>query len=135
MDLLKAIASEACFKHRNSVMPATPLRLTVGGVTGGAGVTRTGSPSGTAGQEGVIMITIMLVGALLVGCLGVLVGSTWTTQALEGHFRHHAAERRRLNDEWSALGAVRDQHRWCPRCDGALRREPALVGGPEDQDD
>jgi cell division protein FtsL len=73
------------------------------------------------------MITVMLVGVLLAVCVGALVGSTWTTQALEGSFRRHAAERRQLNEEWSALDAQRDQHRWCPRCDGALRWEPATA--------
>lgn len=82
-----------------------------------------------------IMITIMLVGVLLAGCVGTLVGLTWTTQALEGRFRRHAAERQQLNKEWSALRALRDERRWCPRCDGVLRWEPVSVGAPEDEDD
>ncbi|HYZ08987.1 MAG: hypothetical protein LC799_11760 [Actinobacteria bacterium] len=81
------------------------------------------------------MITIVLVGMLLVGCIGVLAGSTWTVQALEGRFRQHAAERQQLNREWSTLGALRDERRWCSRCGGALRWEPVSVGAPEDEDD
>lgn len=83
------------------------------------------------------MITIILLGALLSICIGALIGSAWTTQALEGRFRHHAAERRRLNEEWAAVRALREQQRRCVDCADELswHRDRALVGAPDDEDD
>lgn len=81
-------------------------------------------------------MTINLLSMLLAVCLGVLIGSTWTTQALDGRFRRRAAERRHLNDEWAALRAVREQYRFCPRCHEELEAawQPSLVGAAEDDD-
>ncbi len=81
------------------------------------------------------MITIMLGVALLTGCIGALIGSTWSTRALETRFRHLAAGQRQLSDERNVLRVLREQHRWCPRCDGELRWEPISVGTLEDEDD
>ncbi len=44
----------------------------------------------------------MLIGVLLV-CLGLLLGTTWTIQALHARLRRQAEERRRLNEEWMAI--------------------------------
>jgi cell division protein FtsL len=57
----------------------------------------------------------VLVGVLLV-CLGLLLGTSWTVQALQPKLRRQARERRRLNEEWSAVRTA--QRRWeeCPRC-------------------
>lgn len=81
-------------------------------------------------------MTIFLLGALLAVCLGVLIGSAWTTQALDGRFRRRAAERRRLNDEWASLRTLREQHRRCPLCQDELEaiRQPSFVGAAEDDD-
>ncbi len=65
------------------------------------------------------MITLVMGGLVLIG-LGVLLGSTWTTQALEGRFRHQAAERRQLNEEWQAVRAFRAQHIRCADRDREL---------------
>lgn len=82
------------------------------------------------------MITLLVVGLLLIG-VGALIGSSWTVQALEGRFRQHAAERRRLNDEWRAIRAHRTQQRRCAECDDELQlyRQPALVTGAHDDYD
>jgi len=83
------------------------------------------------------MITIILLGALLSISMGALIGSAWTTQALEGRFRHHAAERRRLNQEWAAVRALRERQRRCIDCEDELSWHPdrALVSAPDDEDD
>lgn len=65
------------------------------------------------------MILQVLVGALLV-CLGLLLGATWTIQALQSRFRRQAEERRRLNEEWAAVSAARRQRGQCPRCKALL---------------
>ncbi|MPZ64626.1 MAG: hypothetical protein GEU83_03595 [Pseudonocardiaceae bacterium] len=82
-----------------------------------------------------MMTMLLVVGLLLIG-LGALIGSSWTVQALEGRFRHHAAERRRLNEEWSAVRAYRAQQRRCVDCEDELDlyRRPALVTGALDDD-
>lgn len=53
-------------------------------------------------------------------CLGLLLGTTWTIQALQTKFRRQAEERRRLDDEWLMLRAVRRQRSECPRCASPL---------------
>lgn len=79
---------------------------------------------------------LLVTGLVLIG-LGILLGSAWTTQALEGRFRHQAAERRRLNEEWQALRAFRAQRGRCSRCDAELGwyRQPVLATGAQDDDD
>jgi hypothetical protein len=58
---------------------------------------------------------ILLLGVLLV-CLGLLLGTAWTTQALQPRLRRHADERRRLDEEWLAVRAARRHRSECPRC-------------------
>jgi len=58
-------------------------------------------------------------GALLV-CLGLLLGSTWTIQALQSRLCRQAEERRRLNEEWAAMRAAHQQRAQCPRCKAPL---------------
>jgi hypothetical protein len=68
------------------------------------------------------MTLTVLIGMLLV-CLGLLLGTTWTTQALQPRLRHQAEERRRLNEEWLTIRnalQVRDE---CPRCGCLLSEE------------
>jgi hypothetical protein len=58
----------------------------------------------------------VLLGAALLVCLGVPLGATWTTQALQPKLRQQAEERRRLNDEWLAVRNARQHLRRCPYC-------------------
>jgi hypothetical protein len=81
----------------------------------------------------------VLLGAALLICLGMLLGATWTTQALRVKFRQHAEERRRLNDEWLALRTARLQRRRCPHCAGPLSTQdwyltPTVIQQPLDDD-
>lgn len=65
-------------------------------------------------------MTLLLLGAVLLVCLGMLLGAAWTTQALQPKLRQQAQERRRLNEEWSAIRTVRQQRSQCPRCAAPL---------------
>lgn len=62
----------------------------------------------------------LLLGAVLMVCLGLLLGATWTTQALQPKLRQRAEERRRLNQEWAAVRAARRHLVICPRCGAPL---------------
>ncbi len=62
-------------------------------------------------------VVLHLLVAVLLVCLGVLLGATWTIQILQSRLRRQAEERRRLNAErhrlnaeWAALRAAR-RHR------------------------
>jgi hypothetical protein len=61
-------------------------------------------------------MTLQVSAGLLLVCLGLLLGVTWTIQALQVRLRHQAEERRRLNAEWAAIRAARQQRVQCPRC-------------------
>jgi hypothetical protein len=61
-----------------------------------------------------------VVGAVLLISIGLLLGGTWTTQALQATLRHQAEERRRLNEEWLAVRAACRQRGTCPRCASLL---------------
>ena len=65
-------------------------------------------------------MTIQMLGAVLLVGLGLLLGSTWTTQALQPRRRRQAEERRRLNEEWMAVRLARQRSGECPRCGGPL---------------
>jgi len=56
----------------------------------------------------------------LLVCLGLLLGTTWTIQALQPKLRRQAMERRRLDEEWSAVRTTRLQWEKCPRCGSPL---------------
>jgi cell division protein FtsL len=58
----------------------------------------------------------ILLGAILLVCFGLLLGATWTTQAIQPRLRQLAEERRRLNEEWVAVRATHHRLRECPRC-------------------
>ena len=62
----------------------------------------------------------LMLGALLLICLGLLLGASWTTQALQPTLRRQAEERRRLNQEWVALRDARQRLQRCPRCHWSL---------------
>ncbi|HSZ28402.1 MAG TPA: hypothetical protein VK784_01430 [Pseudonocardiaceae bacterium] len=67
-------------------------------------------------------VTLQVPADLLLVCLGILfglgllLGTTWTIQALQVRLRHQAEERRRLNAEWAAIRTARQQRVQCPRC-------------------
>lgn len=84
-------------------------------------------------------MTLTVLGALLLVCLGLLLGATWTTQALQPTLRRQAEERRRLNEEWVAVRTARQQRGRCPRCASPLSEcdwffAPTLVEYPPDGD-
>ncbi|MGH3918250.1 MAG: hypothetical protein ACRDRY_06790 [Pseudonocardiaceae bacterium] len=61
-------------------------------------------------------MTIQVLGGIVLVCLGLLLGASWTVQALQPKLRRQAEERRRLNEEWSAVRTARRQRSECPRC-------------------
>lgn len=65
-------------------------------------------------------MTLQLQAVILLGCLfvGVLLGSTFTVQAIRPQFRQQARERRRLNAEWLAVREAQQSVQMvrCPRC-------------------
>lgn len=84
-------------------------------------------------------MTIEVLVAILLVCLGILLGTTWTTEALQPMLRRQAEERRRLNEEWSAVRTARRQRGTCPRCASPLTERnwyiaPTIVDGPPDED-
>ena len=58
---------------------------------------------------------ILLVAGLAVG-FGLLLGTTWTIQAMQPRLRRQAQERRQLNEEWVAIRFARQQQGRCPYC-------------------
>ncbi len=66
------------------------------------------------------MMTVQVVSGVLLVCLGLLLGTSWTTQALQPKLRQQAEERRRLNEEWLAVRTARRQRGECPRCASPL---------------
>lgn len=84
------------------------------------------------------VILLMLIGILFV-CFGLLLGSTWTIQALRPRLCHQAEERRKLNEEWAALRTAHEKQQRCPRCGIPLDERywyiaPAIVNEPLDDD-
>jgi len=84
-------------------------------------------------------VTVHVLSAILLACLGVLLGATWTIQASQSQLWRQAEERRRLNEQWFAVRAARRQRHECPRCGGPLTerdwyRAPAIVDDPLDDD-
>lgn len=81
----------------------------------------------------------VLLAAILLVCLGLLLGATWTMQALQPQLNRQAEERRRLNEEWAAVRATRHQLSECPRCGCVLTRRdwyvtPTPAESPPDDD-
>lgn len=62
----------------------------------------------------------LVLGGLLLLFLGLLLGATWTTQLNQSQNNRQAKERRRLNEEWAAVRAVRRQQTECERCASPL---------------
>ncbi|MGH3842384.1 MAG: hypothetical protein ACRDS0_13200 [Pseudonocardiaceae bacterium] len=86
-----------------------------------------------------VTLSLILLIAGLAVCLGLLLGTTWTIQALQPRISRQAEERRRLNAEWVAVRAARQQQGRCPYCALPLAefdRYPEQAGAedpPEDE--
>lgn len=65
-------------------------------------------------------MTVQVLSVVLLICLGMLLGASWTIQALQPKLCRQAEERRRLNEEWRAVRTARQQRRQCPSCGGPL---------------
>jgi hypothetical protein len=52
---------------------------------------------------------LLLLSGVILLCLGLLLGSFVTVQALQPKLRRQAEERRRLNEEWAAIRTVHRQ--------------------------
>ncbi len=92
-----------------------------------------------APQSAVTLQASAWLGAVLMVCFGLMLGATWTTQALQPRLRRQAEERRRLNEEWSAVRTARRQRGECPRCASPLSERdwyfaPTPVEDPPDDD-
>ncbi len=81
------------------------------------------------------VVELVVLGAVLLVCLGLLLGSAWTTQALQPKLRRQAEERRRLNDEWSAVHSARRQRGECPCCGIPLHWHIAPIVVEDQPDD
>lgn len=60
-------------------------------------------------------VTVQVLGGVLLVCLGLLLGASWTIQAVQPKLRRQAEERRMLNEEWSAVRTLRQRDE-CRRC-------------------
>jgi hypothetical protein len=67
------------------------------------------------------MVTMVIVGATLLICIGALLGTTWTGRILKRRLdqeaNQQAQERRMLAKQWAAIHERRGQ---CPRCSDPL---------------
>jgi hypothetical protein len=84
-------------------------------------------------------VTPQVLGVVLLVCLGVLLGASWTTLALQPTLRRQAEERRRLNEEWAVVRTARRQRGKCPRCGSRLSERdwyyaPTVVDDRPDDD-
>lgn len=72
---------------------------------------------------------MLVVAAVVLICLGGLIGATWTTQVMGTVSRRHATERKNLNDGWRALQDAKQSDGdpvHCARCHQTL----AMSGRP-----
>jgi hypothetical protein len=86
-----------------------------------------------------VTVELVAMAAGLLICLGLLLGGTWTIQAVQPKLRRQAEERRRLNEEWSAVRTARRQQGECPHCSTLLSEgdwyfAPTIVEEPSDDD-
>ncbi len=84
-------------------------------------------------------MTLPILSGVLLVCLGLLLGSTWTIQALQPKRDRQAEERRRLNEEWLAVRTARRQRDMCPRCGSPLSERhwyiaPTVIDDQPDDD-
>ena len=85
-------------------------------------------------------MTLLLVGAVLMLCIGALVGASWTTQVMAGVSRRHATERRFLNESRQALEAAKQARGGPVHCDHCRRelsgsRWLVVVAAQADEED
>jgi hypothetical protein len=104
---------------------------TAGGPRPGSGTSWRDTPQST--------VTLQVLSWVLLVCLGLLLGTTWATQALQPKLRQQAEERRRLNEEWSAVRADRRHGGECSRCGSLLSERdwyfaPTIVQDRPDED-
>jgi hypothetical protein len=69
---------------------------------------------------------VIMVSAGLLICLGLLLGGSWTNQALQVTLRRQAEERRKLNEEWRAIRG-RQQEGQCPCCTSPLSEYDSYI--------
>jgi hypothetical protein len=69
------------------------------------------------------MVTLQVLSGLLLVFLGLLLGSSWTIQASQPKLRRQAEERRKLNEEWSAVRIARRRRGECPQCGSPLSEQ------------
>jgi hypothetical protein len=86
-----------------------------------------------------VTVELVAMAAVLLVCLGLLLGGTWALQAVQPKLRRQAEERRRLNEEWSAVRTAHRQRSECPRCSTLLSEgdwyvAPTLGENPPDDD-
>jgi hypothetical protein len=70
---------------------------------------------------------VIMVSAGLLICLGLLLGASWTGQALQAEFRRRAQERRKLNEEWQEIRTARHYRSQCPRCRNHLSEQDSYL--------
>ena len=114
----------------------TPPRASALGPQPGRETSWRGIPPITVTRQ--VLGWVLLAAALLV-LLGLLLGWSWTNQALQPKLRQQAEERRRLNAEWLEIRSARRQQAECPRCASPLSEQdwyyaPTLVEDPPDDD-
>lgn len=65
------------------------------------------------------MTALLPLVAVVLVCVGGMLGASWTTQAMSTVSRRHATERRDLNEGWQELAEARQTSdaALCPRCD------------------
>ncbi|HEY0637816.1 MAG TPA: hypothetical protein VGD67_09230 [Pseudonocardiaceae bacterium] len=84
-------------------------------------------------------LTLALAAAAVLICLGGLLGSSWTAQALTTVSRRHAAERRNLDNGWRDLAMARRASGpvRCARCERTITDTSWLlvVDPPLDEED
>jgi type II secretory pathway pseudopilin PulG len=81
------------------------------------------------------MLGWLLLGAVLLVWLGLLLGAAWSTSAFQSKLGQQAEERRRLNEEWSAVRTARRQRGACPRCATPLSKQDLYFVAEDPADD
>ena len=87
-----------------------------------------------------LTLPMVILGAIALLSLGLLLGTTWTIQAFRPNLRRQAEERRRLNQQWTAVRDARRRVVRCPRCASPLSEQDgwyvasALVEDQPDDD-
>lgn len=84
-------------------------------------------------------MTAQAAGLILLACLcvGMLLGTTFTVQAIQPRLRRQAAERRRLNAEWQAVREAQQsaQSVRCARCGYRLPAGTWYIEEEDEPDD